>query len=87
MEKKTIQVDSDVWEKLMKLKIEMRARSVNEVLRQLLGEAEAAPSKAHGAQLPRQPQPATPEDTGLPSFAADNPWLEVLRVRGQQAKA
>jgi hypothetical protein len=75
MRKKTIQVDSDVWEKLMKLKIERRARSVNEVLRQLLGET--APSKVPETQ----PPPAAPGDAGLPDYIQGNPWLEVLRRR------
>jgi len=76
MRKKTIQVDSDVWEKLMKLKIERRARSVNEVLRQLLGET--APSKV--PETP-QPPPASPGGAGLPDYIQGNPWLEVLRRR------
>lgn len=33
---KTVNVSEDVWVRLMKLKLELRARSIDEVLRRLL---------------------------------------------------
>jgi len=36
---KTVKVSVDVWERLMKLKIEMRARSLDEVIRELFRRA------------------------------------------------
>jgi molybdopterin biosynthesis enzyme MoaB len=38
---KTVKVSVDVWERLMKLKIEMRARSLDEVIRELFRRADA----------------------------------------------
>jgi len=40
-EEKTVKVSVDVWERLMKLKIEMRARSLDEVIRELFRRANA----------------------------------------------
>jgi predicted CopG family antitoxin len=39
---KTVKVSVDVWERLMRLKIEMRARSLDEVVRELFRRAEAS---------------------------------------------
>jgi len=36
--KKTLSVSDEVWAELLKLKIELRARSVDEVLRKVLNE-------------------------------------------------
>lgn len=36
LEEKTVKVSVDVWEVLMKLKIDMRAKSVNEVIEKLI---------------------------------------------------
>jgi len=38
---KTVKVSVDVWERLMRLKIEMRARSLDEVIRELFRRANA----------------------------------------------
>jgi len=38
---KTVKVSVDVWERLMKMKIEMRARSLDEVIRELFRRADA----------------------------------------------
>jgi len=40
LEEKTVKVSVDVWEVLMKLKIDMRAKSLDEVIRELLKRAD-----------------------------------------------
>ncbi|MEM3551570.1 MAG: hypothetical protein QXK47_03970 [Candidatus Bathyarchaeia archaeon] len=39
LEEKTVKVSVDVWEVLMKLKIDMRAKSLDEVIKELLKRA------------------------------------------------
>jgi len=69
---KTVRVDEEVWEKLMELRTKSRARSVNEVLRQLLGLAAAS---RRGAQP--EPEPA--------QAAQPNPSSEAGRSRSGAA--
>jgi len=59
---KTVRVDEEVWEKLMELRTKSRARSVNEVLRRLLGLATAV-GRNPQPEPPRtaRPQPSQPE--------------------------
>jgi hypothetical protein len=71
---KTVRVDEEVWEKLMELRTKSRARSVNEVLRQLLGLATAGerspqpePEPARGSSSEPQSSPATPSTSGAAS--------------------
>jgi predicted CopG family antitoxin len=85
--KKTIQVDVDVWEKLMQLKIERGARNISEVLRQLLA---CSLTVAQNADVPVAPVVPTPQqqevdepekEAPLPSYVQDNPWVQVLSKR------
>jgi len=90
--KKTIQVDADVWEKLMQLKIERGARNISEVLRQLLACSATVARSADAPTIPRpQPQrlePDEPErDAPLPSYVQDNPWVHVLSKRAAGRKS
>ena len=56
--RKAVWVSEELWERLMKLKIEMRARSLEEVIARLLGQpVEASPSE-------KQTSPAIPAETG-----------------------
>jgi len=71
---KTVRVDEEVWEKLMELRTRKRARSVNEVLRQLLGLAppsgsnpQPEPEPARGSSSEPQSSPATPSTSGTAS--------------------
>ncbi|WP_288006286.1 ribbon-helix-helix protein, CopG family [Thermofilum sp.] len=86
MNKKTIQVDADVWEKLMQLKIERGARNISEVLRQLLACSATVAKSADVPVAPRsQPQRLEADEPGkeapLPSYVQDNPWVHVLSKR------
>jgi predicted CopG family antitoxin len=56
---KTIRVDEEVWEKLMELRMKGRARSVNVVLRELLG-------------LASNPQPMQTASTGSSTESGDS---------------
>jgi len=82
--KKTIQVDADVWEKLMQLKIERGARNISEVLRQLLACSATAARSADAPAIPRPQrlEAGEPEKgADLPSYIQDNPWVQVLSKR------
>jgi hypothetical protein len=84
--KKTIQVDADVWEKLMQLKIERGARNISEVLRQLLACSATVAKSADAPAVPKpQPQRLEADEPGkeapLPSYVQDNPWVHVLSKR------
>jgi len=86
--KKTIQVDADVWEKLMQLKIERGARNISEVLRQLLACYTTVARSADAPVAPVVPTPQPQQETDepeneapLPSYVQDNPWVQVLSKR------
>jgi hypothetical protein len=71
---KTVRVDEEVWERLMELRAKKRARSVNEVLRQLLGltppsgsNPQPEPEPAQGSSSEPRSSPATPSTGGTVS--------------------
>jgi Arc/MetJ family transcription regulator len=81
---KTIRVDDEVWEKLMELRTKGRARSVNEVLRQLLGLAttdeqspqpESKPAQSSSSES--QSSPATPSTSGTALDQSQRAGTEV----------
>jgi len=70
-----------VWEKLMEVRTKSRARSVNEVLRQLLGLAATDEQNPQPESKPAQSSPATPSASGAALDQSQRAGTEVKMRR------